>query len=127
AGAHAAALGHLVHADAVLPGAVEVIVAGESRFGPRLDEGRRDPVARALVGDRQRPAGRVPLGSAALVVLGLEGAGEEVLPGPARHPPLVVVAAVAADVDHRVHRGGAAEHLAARQRDATAAAIWFGR
>ncbi len=58
---HAAALGHLVHADAVLLGAVEVLVAGQARLHPGLDEGGRDLVAGALIGDRQRPADRVPL------------------------------------------------------------------
>ncbi len=40
AGAHAAALGHLIHANAILLGAVEVLVAGQASFDPGLDEGR---------------------------------------------------------------------------------------
>ena len=41
AGAHPAALGHLVHPDPVLLGAVEVLVAGEAGFDAGLDERRR--------------------------------------------------------------------------------------
>ncbi len=127
AGAHPAALGHLVHADTVLLGAVEVVVAVQAGFDGGLDEGRRDRVAGALVGDRQRPADRVPLRGAALVVLRPEEVGEEVVPGPSGDAPFVVVAVVAADVDHRVDRGGAAEHPAAGQGQAPPVAVRLGR
>src|SRR5260221_3318392 len=92
-----------------------------------MDEGGGGRVAGGLVGARQRPAGPMPLRGAALVVLRLEEVGEEVVPGPAGRPPLIVVAAVAPDVDHRVDRGRAAQHLAARQRDTAAVAARLGR
>ena len=125
--AHAAALGHLVHADAVLLVPVEVVVARHASLLAGVDEGVRDAVVRALLADRQRAAGPVPLRRAALVVLGLDEVGQQVGGAPAGDAPVVVVAAVAADVDHRVDRRGAAEHAPARQRDATPAALVLGR
>ena len=122
-----AALGDLVHTDAVLGIAIEVLVARQTGLLPRVDEGMRDQVVRALFAHRQRTAHPVPLRSAALVVLRLEEVRQQIRPRPAGNTPVVVVAVVAADVDHRVDRGGAAEHLAARQRDPPAEALPLGR
>src|SRR6202012_2005748 len=69
--AHSAALCHLVDADAVLPIAVEVLVTRQASLLAGVDERLRDAVARALLADRQRPAGAGPPRRAALVVLGL--------------------------------------------------------
>ena len=53
AGAHPVALGHLVHADPVLLGAVEVLVAGQPGFDAGLDEGGGDGACRSA---GRRPA-----------------------------------------------------------------------
>ena len=121
--AHAVALRHLVAADAVLLAGVEVLDLAEPGRRGGVDEGVRERVHGVRVRDGQRPAGAVELRRAALVVLGALEVGQHVVPAPARVAevaPLVVVAAVAADVDHRVQRGGAAEHAAAREVDAAA-------
>ena len=104
AGAHPAAHRHLVGPEAVLFGAVEVFGAGEPELDAGLDERRAHDVLRAAVGDGQRPAGAVKLVLAALVVLGLLEVRQQVVEGPARDAPAVVVRAVAADVDHVVDR-----------------------
>ena len=111
--AHPVALRHLVAADAVLRGAVEVVVALEPGLDRRLDPSVRHRVVRAALADGQRPAGAVVLALAALVVLAPLEVGEDLVVGPAG-APAVVVHAVAADVDHRVDRRRTTERLAAR-------------
>ena len=72
---------------------------------------------RRQVLDVERAAGAVPGVGAALVVLGPLEVGQHLGPGPAgvaRGRPVVVVARLAAHVDHGVDRARAAEHLAAR-------------
>ena len=125
--AHAAALGDLVHPDAVLLAVVEVLVASQPGLYAGLDERVRDAVVRALLADRERPAGAVESGGATLVVLGLDEVRQEVGPAPSRDAPGVVVERVAADVDHRVDRRGASEHSPARQRYASLIAVGFRR
>ena len=71
----------------------------------------------------QRAADAVVLRRAALVVLGALEVRQQVVVAPAGLVPVVVVGAVAADVDHAVHRAGAAEHPAPRQVDAPAVAV----
>ena len=91
----------------------------------RLVSGTR----RALVGDVERAADRVVLGSAALVVLGLEEVGPDVLPAPARRAlglPQVIVQRPAADVEHGVHRARPAQRLAARDVERAAVAVRLG-
>ncbi len=124
-GPHPLALRHLVHPDAVLLAVVEVLVARQPGLDARLDEGMGDAVLRALLADGERPARAVERRRAALVVLGLDEVREQVGPAPAGDPPAVVVERVAADVDHRVDRGGAAEDAPARKRDAPAVAVLF--
>ena len=78
----------------------------------------RRRVPRPRVRHRQRPARAVQLARAALVVLGADEVGQHVVPAPvveAQRLPAVVVGAVAADVDHRVDRGGATESAPARE------------
>ena len=118
AAAPAVARGELVPAEAVLARAVEVLAGGQPARGRRVEEGLRQPGARERVRDAQRPADGVVLGGAAHVVLGAQEVGQHVVPAPPQLAPLVVVGRVAADVDHRVDRRGAAERLAARQIDA---------
>ena len=118
AAAPAVARGELVPADAVLARAVEVLAGGQAARRRGVEEGLREAGARQRVRDAQRPADAVVLGGAAHVVLGAQEVGQHVVPAPAQLGPLVVVGRVAADVDHRVDRRGAAERLAARQVDA---------
>jgi hypothetical protein len=54
--AHSVALGHLIPADAVLLGPVEVLVAGEPGLLAGLDEGLAGAVARPVVDHAQRAA-----------------------------------------------------------------------
>jgi len=122
--AAAVALGDLEAAHALLAGAVEVgvvLVAGVDR---RLDHRVDELVVRAALAHLQRAADAVELALAALVVLGALEVGQHLVEGPAGGAllgPLVVVDAVAAQVDHRVDRAAAAEQLAARQVQAAAA------
>ena len=112
------ALRALEAADAVLACAVEVGVVVEARelarLEHRVDHGRH----RAAVGHAQRPADAVERILAAVVVLGALEVGQDLVVAPALGAagrPAVVVGAVAAQVDHGVHRARPAEHLAARQ------------
>jgi hypothetical protein len=121
--AHAVALRQLVAAHALLLAGVEVVQLGDAGRGRRLHERVGERVHRVRVRHAERAAGAVELGGAALVVLGALEVGQHVVPAPAgvaEVAPLVVVAPVAADVDHRVERRGAAEHAAARDVDAAA-------
>ena len=112
--------------DAVLLGAVEVRVAGQAGLDAGLHERLRHDVAGAALADRKGAAGAVPLRGAALVVLGLQEVGLQVGPAPAGHSPFVVVEVVAADVDHRVDRGRAAERTPAGKRDPAVQALVLG-
>ena len=110
-------LRHLVHPDAFLFDAVEVRIAAKACLHARLDEGVRDRVRRARIGDVERPAGAVEVVRTAFVVLHALEYRQQVLPAPAwiaERRPVVVVLRMAADVDHRVDRTRSAEHLAAR-------------
>ena len=115
---HPAALGQLVVADPVLLRPVEVVVGLMPGLLRRLDIGVHQGVPGPAVADGQRAAGAVQVARAALVVLGPQEVGQHVRPAPsgrAARRPLVVVGTVPADVDHRVHRRRAAQHLAAGQ------------
>ena len=112
------ALGELEAPGALLGGAVEVLVVRDADLAGGLDPGLDDRVHRAALADAERAADPVVVARAALVVLGALEVGQDVLVAPAfeaHRRPLVVVGAVAADVDHRVERARAAEHAAARQ------------
>ena len=107
----------LEDADAVLLRPVEVVVALDPVGHRRLDEGVVELVDVARVLDPERPAGTVVVGRAAGVVLGAFEVREDVGVAPAGAAvgvaPRVVVEAVAPDVEHRVDRGRAPQHLAA--------------
>ena len=112
------ALGQLEASDALLAGAVEVGVALMAGLGRRLDHHVNQRLHRARLGYRQRAAGAVEGILSALVVLGAAEEGQHVLVAPALRAvrrPLVVVSAVAADVDHRVDRAATAQHAPARE------------
>ena len=117
-------LGDLVVADPVLLGAVEVLVGDRAAPDRRLDEvaGVLGLVPQVL--DRQRPADAVVRALTAAVVLGPAEVRQQLPVPPAGAAvviaPAVVVGLVAADVDHRVHRRGAAEDLAPRPVDRAA-------
>ena len=118
AAAAAVSLRDLEPADALLGRAVVVVGLGDPGLHGGLDHRRRVAMLRAAVADAQRPAGAVVIALAAFVVLSLLEVRQGVLISPAREAhsrPLVVVGAVAADVEHRVERARAAEYAAARQ------------
>ena len=123
--APAALLRHLVLADALLGGAVEVVVARVAGGDRGLDDRAGPRVRRAQVLDPQRAADAVEAVGAAGVVLHPAEQRQHVLVGPGlvagELRPLVVVGRRAADVDHRVDRRGAAEQLAARPEQLAAA------
>ncbi len=111
------ALRHLVVADAVLLGAIEVVVARYAGLGAGADEAVVDLERMALLGDVQRPFSAVILVVVALVVLGLLEEGQHLAVAPAlvaELAPVVVVGGVAAHIEHGVDRRGAAQRLAAR-------------
>ena len=117
------ALGDLGQARAVLLGPVVVRHDRHPRGRGGLQERARQGPRGPLVGDVQRPADRVVLGRAALVVLGAQEVGAHVLPAPAGGAPglpQVVVQRPPADVEHRVHRRRAAQALARGARRASA-------
>ena len=117
-------LGDLVVPDPFLLRAVEVLVGNRAAADRRLDEvpGVLGLVPQVL--DRQRPADAVVGALAAAVVLGPAEVRQQLPVPPAGAAeviaPAVVVGLGAADVDHRVHRRGAAEDLAARPVDRAA-------
>ena len=113
--AHAAALGDLVEPEALLLGAVEVVGALVARGHGALDEGVRQVVGPAAVLDAERAVGAVEGPGEPAVGLRAPEVGQHVVVAPALGAvavaPGVVVGAVAADVDHRVHRRAAAQRL----------------
>jgi len=127
--AHAAALGELITPDAVLLRAVEVLVVRQSGLPTGLDERFAGAEVGAAVDHAERSADAVELALAALVVLGLDEVREHVVPAPAlvaHLRPAVVIGAVAADVDHRVDRGGPSERPATGQIALTAGEAGLG-
>ena len=127
-GGPAAALpDRLLHrAEALLLLAVVVVGELEAGLGAGLDEGVVERVAAGAAGDVQRAVGAAPVGVAAVPVLHADEVGGDVGPGPAvgaHLGPVVEVERMAADVDHAVDRGGAAEDLAARRRQRPAAEV----
>ena len=118
AAAHPAALGQLEAADALLAGAVEIRVVLVAGLLCGLEQRVNDRMHRAALGYRHRAADPVVGVLAALVVLRALEVRQHIVVAPAGAAgsgPGVVVGAVAADVDHRVDRAAAAEHLAARE------------
>ena len=114
---------HLDAREAVLLGAVVIVgrrMAGLAA-GVQIRLDQRVGVARVL--DGERPVAAAIRVRAALPALLPPEIGQHVRVGPARQAvrgPAVVVGAVAADIGHRVDRGRAADHLAARAFDAAA-------
>ena len=119
--------------DEAVPFGLAVVVVGvdrEAALPAGLDH-QVGEAARAAQGrDVEQSADAVGRGGAGLVVLGADEVGEDVVPAPAGAAgvvaPAVVVGAVAAHVEHRVHRARAAEALAARHVEGAAVAAGLG-
>src|ERR1051325_10187677 len=127
AAAASAADGRLVITGALLRGAVKVAIARNPERRRRGDKGIAQLVA-LEISDFERAACTVPLiGAASLVLRPLE-VRQEIRKPPAGNAPAVIVLGLAADVDEAVDGGRAAQHLAARREDATAAkrGFWLG-
>src|SRR5712671_1812991 len=121
-------LGNLIKAGAFLFRSVEIIVATDLVFRASVDEGVADRPRAALVGDAQRPVAAVQIIGAALIAFGALEIGQNIVPRPAvaaKGGPIVVIVAVAPDVDHSVDRTRATECLAARLIAAAAVEPWL--
>ncbi len=113
--------GQLVVADALLLGAVEIGVGLEPGLLRAGRKGVVQFVVRAQIRDVERAALPMIIVGAALLVLGAAEIRQHVVIRPAdiaELAPMVEILALAADVDQPVDRARAAEHLAARPRDA---------
>ncbi len=107
---------HLEHAHPFLLGAVEVSVVHKTGLLPGRHKHRPKAVGAAQIHHIERAVGTVEGVGTALVVFRAFEVRQHVVIGPAGvalRRPVVVVIAVAAGVNHGVHRTGAAQHLAA--------------
>ena len=109
--------GHLIAAEALLLGPVEVVGQAMARLGTGLDDAAVEGMTlRPLPpADMQRALASMERGVPVLIAFGLAEIGQHVRIGPARQPhlpPLVIVPGMAADIDHAVDRRGAAQPLA---------------
>ena len=122
--AHPAPLVDLEERGALVVAAVEVLDLRDARLRHRLAERVEHAPRQPLPLDPPLAAGRVHVARAAVVVFRALEDRQHARPRPravagdAR--PLVVVAPLAAEVQHRVDRRAAAEHLAARVQDRAA-------
>ncbi len=110
-------LRHLIEADALLGRTVEITVARQLQLVAGFEKGVVDRVGADEIGDIERAVAAVQRAAEALVALRALEVGEHVGERPAggaERRPVVVVAGVAADVDHGIHAGRAAEHAPAR-------------
>ncbi|MDR8730798.1 hypothetical protein FEQ04_05139 [Burkholderia pseudomultivorans] len=117
AAARAVPMRDLVEADAFLRRAVEVVVERVAGRMRGLDESFGERIAKAQIRYRERPVRAVPRIGAALVAFRAAEIRQHVLPAPAGRAelrPLVVVARMAARIDHRVDRARAAHPAPAR-------------
>ena len=118
--AQAPAIGQLEVAGTLLARAVEVAVARNAQLVAGLDISLAQRVRLLGVGHGKRAAGAVQGVRAALLILGLDEIGQDVVPVPAgiaELAPVPKVLGLAADVDQAVDRRAAAQHLAARPDD----------
>ncbi len=127
----ASLLGHLVVPDAILAGAVEVVVLRQAGSLRRGDERPGQAALGLQVLDAERPGSAMVGGRAAGVGLGAQEIRQQVGITPALAavvvPPGVVVEPTAADVDHCVHGRRAADDPAPGPVDrATACAVLHG-
>src|SRR5215469_2113694 len=128
--APAVARRRLVIADAVLMGAVKIVVARKPRLRRTGDERFADRMLRHIR-HAEWAARAVETVGATHLVLRAPEIGQYVVERPAgiaELAPMVEILGLATDIDHAVDRRGAAEHLAARPEDAAVggARIGFG-
>jgi hypothetical protein len=115
--ADAAALRHVEIGDAVIVATVEVGHARDAGRNGCIADGVQDRPMQALALDAQFAAGAMGLVGTVDEVLMLPEQRQHIVPAPAlvaELAPLVIVARLAAHVDHAVDRGAAAQNLAAR-------------
>ncbi len=115
--AFAVLLRDLIDAEAFMLLGIEILADPELRLARRLQERLLHRVVGAQFVDGQRPALAVILAVEIGIVFRTLEIGQHVgirPAGIAERGPLIVVAPVAADIDHGVDRGRAAEPLAAR-------------
>ena len=118
--APAVARRRLVIADAVLLGAVEIVVARKPRLRCTGDERFADRMLRHIR-HAEGAARAVETVGAAHLVLRTPEIGQHVVERPAgiaELAPMVEILGLATDIHHAVDRRGAAQHLAARPEDA---------
>ena len=119
----------LVVAGAFLAHAVEIFAARHADLAGAADEGFDQLILGPDVGHRERAIAAVESVRTALVALRLDEVGQHVVVAPTRvaqRGPMVVVLALAADVDQAVDRTRAAQGLAARPVDAAAVHVRIG-
>jgi hypothetical protein len=115
--AFAVPLRHLIDAETLVILGIEILANPELRLSRGLQKGLLYRVVGAQFVDGERPALAMVFAIEIGIVFRTLEVGQHVGVGPAgiaQRRPLVVVAAVAADIDHRVDRGRTAEPLAAR-------------
>src|SRR5689334_3020275 len=92
--AHPIALGDLIPADAILLGAVEVVIGRQPGLHPGLDERLTGAVPGAVVDHPEGSAGAVKLADPPLVVLGTDEVRQHAVPAPTlvtqRRPAVVI-------------------------------------
>ncbi|MCY1424056.1 hypothetical protein D9M71_397880 [compost metagenome] len=126
AAAFAIDLGDVEGADAFLLGAIEVGVVAPAEFVGGLVEHLVDRAGAAQLGDVQLAAPAVPGRFAGFEVLGAAEVGQHLPIAPAsvaQGGPVVIVVAVATDVDHSVDGAGAAPYPPAWAGDIRLAAV----
>src|SRR5579875_1207707 len=115
--AHAALLVDRKVAAALVVAAIEIVGLGNAQFRRRLAKGVEDLPGKPHALDAPFAADPVKRVGAADMILAFLEIGKDVLPAPsyiAELAPLVVVARLAAHIDHAVDRGAAAQHPPAR-------------
>ena len=108
---------HLVRPDTLLVGPVEVVVQAQLEGLSCLQKSVGDRVEKSQRGNIEFPAGAMIFVCTELTVLVLLEKGQHVSVAPtaiARRSPIIIVGLMAADVDHAIHRAGAADHTAPR-------------
>ncbi|MDZ7712102.1 MAG: hypothetical protein U5L06_02810 [Rhodovibrio sp.] len=129
--APAAALGHLEVAHPLVAAAVEIVRARDARLLGRVGEGVQDFPGDPHAFHAQFAARPVQVVRAPGVILVRLEMGQHVVPAPAgaaQLAPAVVIARLAAHVDHAVDRRAAAQHPPARivERAAVQPVLRFG-
>src|SRR5262245_13674264 len=122
--AYATALVHLEERRALVVAAVEILHLRDARLRHRLAERVEHLPRQSLALDSPLAAGRVHVARTAVVVLGALEDRQHARPRPravaGEAHPFVVVATLAAEIEHRVDRRAAAKDLAAGVEDGAA-------